>query len=956
MRLFFILLLLNAHIINAQFVDDFSDNDFSSNPAWIGNTGNFLIDAQSSALKLNAAPEAGVSYLFTQSNAIEEAVWEFSFRMGFNPSASNYAQVYIASDANNLNDINNAFYLVLGTTADNVSLWVKQAGINTKLIDGLAKRFDVSIVEARIRVTRNKDGEFVLESDIGQGWVKEGSSVSNFAFVASWFGISCHYTATRSALFWFDDFVVSGNAFKDTIAPKIEKLEAVNRYKFLVKFSKPIINLGLKPHNFILNSSATFPRLEALPDDKFSVLIEFLSGDEIPNGNSIKVSGIKDDYGNALKDTVFSYNYSPAIVKSLKMESLSSFLICFNTGILSQTFNNESFLFDDGDFVIESISELKGDCFRIELSSSIPNAIPIKVSLKDVIAINGDKISDSKFDLYFYQPIRNDIVISEIMHSPSLSLLLPDSEYLEIYNRGEFPVSLNGFTLKVGTRETVLGDYLLFPHEYLLLVPSTQIDKWDFVSNKLAVSSWPLLPNAGGEIVLRDAQNYVITALKYNNNMGQEGFKREGGYSLEIKDVENLSGSWDNWDFSDNTNGGTPGAGNSLKQNNNDVISPYIEGAYLLNDSCIVIEFSKAMSANNGLVNSNIEIDSELIVLSSALLEETFLMNFNVCFSSKIPENIKFNLSFTESPLDLAGNSLQEPHFINFGVPVHAATFDVVINELLFDPPAGGDDFVELYNRSDKLIDVSSLFISRNNNIGIPEKLIALASEKRFMFPGDFLVFTNNKNWILDNYSLAERQSVHQNSEMPNYVNGGGTVFLTDVSGKVLDSFTYSDKMHYPLLSTTKGVSLERINTEVSSQDAFNWHSASASFGYATPATKNSQATNGDLKQENTFTLEPDIFIPNQNGIDDLLFIKYLFDEPGYSCTVKIFNRQGRPVRSLVNNSLTGTNGFFTWDGTDDSGRKCNAGIYVVYINFFNLKGDVFEEKHVTVLGADGTK
>ncbi len=92
---FLILALFLLKNIDAQISDDFSDGDFANNPTWVGLEEWFTIDEVRQSLQLNAPAEAGSAWLFTPSSSMENAQWQFSFRMGFNPSSSNYAQVYL---------------------------------------------------------------------------------------------------------------------------------------------------------------------------------------------------------------------------------------------------------------------------------------------------------------------------------------------------------------------------------------------------------------------------------------------------------------------------------------------------------------------------------------------------------------------------------------------------------------------------------------------------------------------------------------------------------------------------------------------------------------------------------------------------------------------------------------------------------------------------------------------
>ena len=78
--------------------------------------------------------------------------------------------------------------------------------------------------------------------------------------------------------------------------------------------------------------------------------------------------------------------------------------------------------------------------------------------------------------------------------------------------------------------------------------------------------------------------------------------------------------------------------------------------------------------------------------------------------------------------------------------------------------------------------------------------------------------------------------------------------------------------------------------------------------------------------------------------------ISFHFTTPGYIANVKVFDSKGRPVRKLIENELLGNDGTFTWDGISDDKEKARTGIYVFYIEVFNLDGDIKEYKKTCVL------
>jgi hypothetical protein len=157
--------------------------------------------------------------------------------------------------------------------------------------------------------------------------------------------------------------------------------------------------------------------------------------------------------------------------------------------------------------------------------------------------------------------------------------------------------------------------------------------------------------------------------------------------------------------------------------------------------------------------------------------------------------------------------------------------------------------------------------------------------------------------------------------------------------------------MHYPLLNYVEGVSLERTNFNAPTQDASNWHSAAESAGFGTPAFLNSQfVAAGETSEE--ISLEPEIFSPDNDGYNDIISINYRFPQPGYMMTVNVFNAGGQLVRDLVNNEYLGTEGTVNWDGIQDNQTKAPVGIYVFFIQVWDLEGNVKKFKRTGVLAS----
>ena len=108
------------------------------------------------------------------------------------------------------------------------------------------------------------------------------------------------------------------------------------------------------------------------------------------------------------------------------------------------------------------------------------------------------------------------------------------------------------------------------------------------------------------------------------------------------------------------------------------------------------------------------------------------------------------------------GNTNNNSSPIDFLLAHTANSNDVVINEILFNPRTDGDDFVELFNRSEKVIDLSSLRIADEANI--PQ---LITEESFLLFPNSFTVITVDKENILQEYPLSVESRIIEINNLP---------------------------------------------------------------------------------------------------------------------------------------------------------------------------------------------
>lgn len=241
------LTLVHAHVCKAQFSDDFSDGDFTVNPVWSGDAGKFSINAN--RLQLTAPASTDKAYLSTPSLAINDATWEFLVTIVGSTSGSNYADVYLTSDGANLSGSLNGYFVRIGGTDDEVSLFEQTGTVKTnKIIDGLNGRVNQTAASIKIKVIRDENGFWQLFSDTdASGYVLEGNPTTNVKHLSSsYFGVYCYYSSTRSNDYSFDDFIVTGDPYTDPSQPAEYKDVIISEI-----FADPSPVIGLPEAEFI---------------------------------------------------------------------------------------------------------------------------------------------------------------------------------------------------------------------------------------------------------------------------------------------------------------------------------------------------------------------------------------------------------------------------------------------------------------------------------------------------------------------------------------------------------------------------------------------------------------------------------------------------------------------------------------------------------------------------------
>lgn len=562
----------------------------------------------------------------------------------------------------------------------------------------------------------------------------------------------------------------------------------------------------------------------------------------------------------------------------------------------------------------------------------------------------GNMIIDTTMSFQYYRPESYDIVINEIMADPEPQVGLPPVEYLELYNTTIYNVDLDGWKLQIGTTTRTFPASNFPAGSYLILADSNARPLFPDNVNFLGFPTFSL-PNDGGTLTLLNRENQLIHTITYTGDWYDDPLKEDGGWALEQIDPFNPCGGKENWRCSLSTLGGTPGYINTVRADNPDNEAPVPSFIGVTDPGNIRVFFSESLDTSCFKGVSSFLINPGGIQPSTIKYHKPDYASVYLSFHSSMQPGTIYNLLFIDTLCDCAGNNRQISYSMPFGLPEEPEKGDVVINEILFNPETDVPEFFELFNMSTRIIGLNSLLLAETDSatLQITGKYL-LTADCRLFFPGEYLAFTADPVALCKKYLTNFPMGVIQMDPFPALVNTGGCISLVNRQDQVLDPVIYNENMHYPMLSNSKGVSLERISAVSSGMKRENWHSASSSSGFATPAMKNSQAIDGFLSSAD-IAMEPPVFSPDNDGYQDLLTIKCKLEKPGFLANINIFNSAGQPVRILASNILLGNEDVFVWDGIDDRGYISPIGLYIVFFEFFNSTGEVSHIKKVTVLG-----
>ncbi len=435
-----------------------------------------------------------------------------------------------------------------------------------------------------------------------------------------------------------------------------------------------------------------------------------------------------------------------------------------------------------------------------------------------------------------------DVFINEFIYDPPSGL----TEFVEIYNPTDKVFNLNGWTLSdnSGNEEVLTNEDFFFrktdpssgspDNPYVILTPDSTVQVSQENRRVVMGSRFPTLNNTTDAIVLKNADGVTLDSLTYTSDWGGEEV------SLERRTVDVTGEFQENWGDSPSANFATPAEMNQVEQ---DETAPVIENAFPLDENSILIRFSERLSEAEATSTTNYSVSPSLTISSIDLERNEVTLNLSTPLQDETTYNITIN-----NQRDIFGNLSGELNtsirFLVFSPPVSK---DIVINEFLYQKlNESTAEFVELFNRSDKNIDLSnwSLSDAADNTAEFPQGTILEA--------GGYLVLADRADFA---NSVSNGLFL---SDFPSLNDSGDGIILKNDTEETIDSLFYTERFG----GNQDGISAERKDPNAASNDPDNWANNSSQSG-------NSAGTQNAIFQLDTDA--PDLIFANLQADGNIL-------------------------------------------------------------------------------------
>ncbi|MCO4815477.1 MAG: lamin tail domain-containing protein, partial [Flavobacteriales bacterium] len=524
---------------------------------------------------------------------------------------------------------------------------------------------------------------------------------------------------------------------------------------------------------------------------------------------SINVNGGTPGVINSTFDNSIDITYP--IIDALEAASTLELQITFNESMDVSTLVPGNFILEDGVTVSSvDIQDDFGYNVTLHLNSAFQKGLLRTLTLNNIADCSGNTLSNISYNfLIGATPGLQDILVTEIMATPSPSNGLPIHEYIELYNTTTSIISLEGIILSDDNGSVTLPEYNFYPDSYLIVTGNDALSDLSIYGNILGTNNFPTF-TITDRVKLETSIQELIFEVNYDKSFYQDESKEDGGYSMEIINLEAACFDNANWTASLSATGGTPGVQNTVYDISSDLQAPEILNVEVITDQQIKVTFNESMDISS-IITQNFFLSDGLIISDLDIIDP-FGIEVLINLSAPFERGTEYALNLIGLS-DCSGNSLpttSETFYLGASPSFH----ELIITEIMARPsPVQGlpdVEYLEIYNTSNKILSLGGITWSDlSGSTTLPEKGIN---------PGSYV--------ILAPMSVASLMSTYgEVLAVPSWrtLNSTEDYLTLSLDDNLIFEVFYNDEWYRSSQKSNGGFSLEMIDLSYPCYEELNW-------------------------------------------------------------------------------------------------------------------------------------
>ncbi|MFH1374553.1 MAG: lamin tail domain-containing protein [bacterium] len=524
----------------------------------------------------------------------------------------------------------------------------------------------------------------------------------------------------------------------------------------------------------------------------------------------------------------------------------------------------------------------------------------------------------SVWGLVLWGDVRAGVIINEVLANEPLGYVT--LEWIELYNDSTAAVALDGYQLTVNGSPVALSDSLdISAGGYLIICRRLYTDGssrgfedywgdssgvWgDTPQESLLPTPFEtglILTNTNGTVKLLDGSGMSISQLSWTiESADGVSWERLSPASAEVEQSIDSDGS-------------TPGMVNSWTPVPFDLALEDI--SVRPQNGAADITFTVTNRGLETTPNSQLIISTDTVSDSATLYQiidsiDTGELLPGDTFTTARQyylDGVYARLSASLSNDDRERNNHSD--FVAPGVDFPS----IILSEILADHELPlRTEWVEIKNSSTDIVNLAGYLLGDSRVLRVVADMAVLIE------PGEYFILVQDSVAFHDFYSQFDGRCL-QPLQWPPFNDNDDLVRLVDSFGFTADSFAYAD---------TYGSNYTWSRSNAGERES-EWGRSEQVGG--SPGRLNAVLLQPEVS-DLAVTVEPAVFSPDGDGVQDEVTIVVTSAPTETDLSIRIYDRQGRVVRTLVEEERL-LKDSYTWNGRSDGNRRLPVGIYILYV------------------------